>query len=115
MSEAMGEELVIRAVARVGNDLACCGVRGPGFRTRPRGRQRGALGSMHRIEDLLHLVIGLGFAEDERARDVGLITFHRTATIDHHDRAFFYPLRCNAAVGEGGKLANLYIRAALES
>jgi hypothetical protein len=113
VSEAMGEVLVIGAVACVGDDFARGGVDGAGFRAGLGGGQRGALGAMHNVEDLLHLVAG--FAEHKGARDVGRVAFHRAAAVDHHDRAFANFLRCDRAVRESGKLANLYIGSAFES
>ena len=113
----MREEFVIGAVARVGDDFARGGVHRTSFHSGLRGCQRGALGSMYDVEDLFHFVFRFvgGFAEHKRTRDVGRIAFHRAAAVDEHDRAFPNSLRLDRAVGESGKLADLYIGAAVES
>src|SRR5208282_2645928 len=113
VSQAMGEVHVTGAEARFGDDLARGGVHGTGFNSGFGGRERRALGPMHDVEDPFHFVAR--FAEHKRTGDVGLITFHGAATVDHHDRAVTNHLRLHRAVGERGKLANLYIGAALES
>src|SRR5258708_9838152 len=109
----MREELGIGTVARVGDDLARGGVDGTGFPSGPRSGQRGALGSMYDVEHQLHFVASL--AEYKRARDVGRIAFHGAAAVDQYDRAFSNALRLDRAMGESGKLADLYIGAAVES
>src|SRR3981189_1533017 len=86
VSQAMREIFVVRAVARVGDDLTRGGVDGAGFYSRLRGCQRGALGSMYDVENLFHFVAG--FAEYKGARDIGRVAFHRAATVDQHYRAF---------------------------
>ena len=54
----------------------------------------------------LLLLVG-GFAEDEGAGDVGLVAFDGAAVVDEDDLAFADDLGLEAAVGEGGVLADL--------
>src|SRR5207244_8818515 len=70
-------------VAGVGDDFARGGVDRLQWRAGPRCRQRRALRPPHDVEDLVHLLARL--AEDERARDVGLITLHRAAVVDRSE------------------------------
>src|SRR4029077_15505554 len=110
VSQAMREEFVIGTVARVGDDFARGGIHGTGFHSGLCSSQGGALGSMYDVEYLFHFVFRFvgGFAEYTRARDIGRIAFRRAAAVDQHDRAFPNALRLDRAMGESGKLANLY-------
>src|SRR5258708_30807376 len=113
----MSEIFVIGTIPCVGDYFARGGVDGAGFYSGLCRCKRGALGSMDDVEHLFHFVFRSfgGFAEYKGARDIGRIAFHRTATVDQHDRAFPTTLRLDRAMGETGKLADLYIGAALES
>ncbi len=75
----MREVFVIRAVTRVGDDLACGRIhslcRNSGFGCGQCGRLR----AMHDLKHLVHLLGGL--AHYEGAADVRLITFHRASPI----------------------------------
>ena len=68
---------------------------------------------MNNLEDLLHLVAR--FAEDERARDIRSVAFHRASAVDQHDGSFANFLRCDRTMRERGILADLHIRAAFET
>ena len=113
VSEAVREVFEAGAVAGVDDDVARGGVDRFERRARLRGFERGALRALHDVEDLVHLVGRL--AEDERARDVGLVAFDGAAVVDHDDRAFANDLRRDRAVRQRGPLAGLHARFAGKS
>ena len=95
VAEAVGEVLVVGAVAGGGDDVAGGGVDGLALDTGARGGEGGGLGLVDDVEDFAGLVeFGRsGVAEDEGAGDVGLIAFDGTAVVDEDDFAFADDLR----------------------
>ena len=66
---------------------------------------------MNDIEDLPHLIC-VGFAQDERSADVGLIAFDGATAVNHKDGAFPKNLRGGGSVGQGGIFVDLHAGAA---
>ena len=106
VSEAVGKVFEVGTVAGGGDDVACRGVDRFQRRAGLRGGERGVLRVAHDTEHLVHLLAG--FAEHERARDVGLVALHRAAVVDHDDRPFADRLRRHRAVRQRGERAGLH-------
>src|SRR5581483_5991444 len=95
--------LVIRAEAGVGDHLARGGVHRLAGRSRPGRGQCGVLRFALQIPDA---TLALGrLAENERARDVGLIPLDGAPAVHQHHVAFLQLLRLDAAVREGRVLS----------
>ena len=113
VAEAVGEVVVVGAVAGIGDDLAGGGVDRVAGHAGTRGGKRRRLRAMDDVEDILHLVGGL--AEDKGARDVGFIALDRAAVVDQDDRAFADDLRLERAMRQRGVFADLAAGVAGES
>ena len=105
VAEAVGEVFVVGAVAGVGDDFAGGVVDGVAGCSGLACGEGGGLGLVDDVEDLL-LLVG-GFAEDEGARDVGLVAFDGAAVVEEDDLAFLDDLGLERAVGQRGVLADL--------
>src|SRR5580765_837188 len=96
VSQAMAEELIVRAVTRAGDDTASSVV----HRTREFPFtcriESGVLRTANHFKNLLHLRGRL--AENASARDVRIVTFYFCASVDEDDVALFQFLRLLAAV-----------------
>jgi len=105
VADAVAEVFVVGAEACIADDLAGCGVDGLTLHTGMRCGEGCSLGFVDDVEDLL-LLVG-GFAEDEGARHVGLVTFDGAAVVDEDDLALADDLRLEGAVGQGRVLGDL--------
>ncbi len=96
VAQAVGKVLEARAKPGVADHLARGSIHLLGGQAGTSHVQRGFLGGVNHVEDLFHLVAG--FAEYERARDVGAVALDVAAVVDHDRRAFLDHLRRGRSV-----------------
>src|ERR1700733_10650311 len=72
---------------------------------------------MHDVEDLFHLLPDIfpGLAQNERTRDVGLVSFAITAIVNDYKRPFANYLRGPRAVRKRGVFTDLHAGLAREA
>ncbi len=102
----MREVLEPGTVSGCRNRVACGRVDRLERHARPGRFQRGSLRLFDDVEDMFRLVARL--AEDEGARDVGLVTIDRAAAVDHHDRSLANDLRFGRAMRQRRELPRLH-------